>query len=202
MDWVETLAALSKGKFGETTKSKKKNTSPVIPRFWWITLCALFREVWIQLNTIRFLKNITVSVKMLKMKWGLLLQQNNDPKHTSEILKRGKPKLLTRLSQSPGLHIILNFADRSQKSRAWKTGRESHRCLLPGQSGKNPNARTEGPQASCVYVWSVLSVDYAVQTVVLDSLWLFLSSLKPVLTGGVQDFALHIKKTVYTKRQL
>lgn len=61
---------------------------------------------------------------------------------------------------------------------------------------KNPKARTEGPQASCVHVWSVLSVDYAVQTVVLDSLCLLLSSVKPVLTRDVQDFALHIKKAV------
>lgn len=60
----------------------------------------------------------------------------------------------------------------------------------------NPNARTEGPQASCVHVWSVLSVDYAVQTVVLDSLCFLLSSVKPVLTRDVQDFALHIKKAV------
>lgn len=75
-------------------------------------------------------------------------------------------------------------------------GRESHRCLLPGQSEKTPNARTEGPQASYVHLWSVLSVDYAVQTVVLDSLCLLLSSVKPVLTRDVQDFALHIKKAV------
>ena len=57
--------------------------------------------------------NITLFVKKLKMKSGWLLQQVNDPKHTSKSkmddLKRHKLRVLPGPSKSPDLKLIENL---------------------------------------------------------------------------------------------
>ncbi len=71
-------------------------------------------------------ENVWLSIFDLKLKRTWVMQQDNDPKHTSkttsEWLKKNKIKVLEYPSQSPDLNPIeMLWHDLKQFIRAWKT---------------------------------------------------------------------------------
>ncbi len=65
--------------------------------------------------------NVRPSVRDLKLKRTWVLQQDNDPKHTSEWLKKNKMKTLEWPSQSPDLnHIEMKWHDLKKAVHARK----------------------------------------------------------------------------------